>query len=214
MKKLISISIYGDAPMYLQGAIENAKLRSSIYPDWDMIIYCENKTDPTVIEQLQDLGCRVEKMGRNRVHSGMLWRFLPGWNPRNTYVIFRDSDSRFNPREAAAVEEWLSLGHGAHCMHDHPHHASLPLFGGMWGVRGGILQGQCPFKKQFGQRVPRVGDMRLLQKHVLPIISKSLLRHSSVDATRWGECLPFPEHEPWDGFVGQQYNEHGVSISV
>ena len=99
-------------------------------------------------------------------------------------------------------------------MHDHPHHASLPLFGGMWGVRGGILQGQCPFQRRMEKRVPRVGDMRLLQQHVLPVIEKTLLRHSSVDVSRWSEYSPFPEHEPFDGFVGQQYDENGVSVSV
>ena len=30
-------------------------------------------------------------------------------------------------------------GKDVHCMHDHPHHGTHPIFGGMWGIKGGVL---------------------------------------------------------------------------
>ena len=34
MKKIISLSLWGDNPVYTQGAIRNAELAKEIYPDW------------------------------------------------------------------------------------------------------------------------------------------------------------------------------------
>jgi len=34
MKKIISFSLWGDNPVYTQGAIRNAELAKEIYPDW------------------------------------------------------------------------------------------------------------------------------------------------------------------------------------
>ncbi|HPC77997.1 MAG TPA: hypothetical protein PK811_06665, partial [bacterium] len=45
----------------------------------------------------------------------------------------RDTDSRLNPREADAVEEWIESGKSFHIMRDHPQH-NVPICGGMWGA--------------------------------------------------------------------------------
>jgi len=34
MKKIISFSLWGDNPIYTQGAIRNAELAKEVYPDW------------------------------------------------------------------------------------------------------------------------------------------------------------------------------------
>ena len=46
--------------------------------------------------------------------------------------IVRDADSRLNPRERLAVEEWIASGKRIHSIRDHPNH-DRPLNGGMWG---------------------------------------------------------------------------------
>jgi len=212
MKQVVSFSVYGKKPMYVQGAIENAKLMSSVYPGWKMVVYCEDRT-PT--SKLKRLGVEIHRMGKSNLHSGMLWRFLPAWDEKVERVIFRDTDSRINPREAAAVEHWIQSGKKAHCMHDHVHHASLPIFGGMWGVMGKVLAQPCPLKMRFRRPIPRVGDMKLLARIVLPQIQNSLLRHSSVPIRKaWGDAQPFPKHEPWEGFVGQQFDDNGKPVWV
>ena len=42
----------------------------------------------------------------------------------------RDSDSRLNPRERFAVEEWIQSGKAVHTIRDHPNH-ERPLNGGL-----------------------------------------------------------------------------------
>ena len=213
--KLISMSIYGTGQMYLEGAVANARLMPKIYPGWRLLVHIADDIPPGIITKLILLGADVKKMGLAKGHSGMLWRFLPAWDPTIGFTLFRDSDSRFNPREAAAVKAWIRSGKDAHCMHDHSHHASLPLFGGMWGIRGKVLEGPCPFQRAFHRRIPRGEDMRLLRRFVLPKIKDSLLRHSSVKTPKdWGPTKPFPKHTTWNGFVGQQYDDEGKPIFV
>ena len=48
--------------------------------------------------------------------------------------ISRDSDSDFNDREYAAVQEWLHSEKSIHVMRDHPRH-SFPMLGGLWGTK-------------------------------------------------------------------------------
>lgn len=208
-RNFVVISVYGDSPVYQQGVVENARLLPEVYPGWGMIVYCD-KCVP--VEELGELGCEVRRMPLSRKHSGMFWRFLAAWDSGLDRVIFRDADSRLNVREAAAVREWIQSGKEAHCLHDHPHHSHLPLQGGMWGIKTGFLSRRTEMgvKERCRRPQPRVADMKFLRSHVYPEVSGSILRHSSVRVP-W-ESVPFPEHEPYDGFVGQQHNEEGVAI--
>lgn len=209
-KKLISISVYGTDPMYSQGALRNAELVGEVFPGWTVrIYYARNEINP---EPFISHGCEVVGHGRSRIHSGMFWRFLAAWDEEAERVIFRDSDSRLNVREAAAVKAWEDSGKDAHCMKDHPHHAIKPISGGMWGIKCGVLPAELleECKKLCRRPQRRVMDMRWLEARVHPLIEGSLLRHSSVE-TKWPH-VPFPAHPPYDGFVGQQYDAKGQPI--
>jgi hypothetical protein len=189
-----------------------------IYPGWKMRVYCAEDVEALsknfgvyVIDRLKSLDVQIEYMGVSHEHSGMLWRFLPAWEKDVDRVIFRDADSRIGPREAAAVQAWIESGLDAHCMHDHPHHNNLPVFGGMWGVKGGILPNLMPVWTRFMSSLKRrVEDMHLLRLYIYPHIENSLLRHSS-HPLRW-DSKPFPSHEAWEGFVGQQIDDDGNPV--
>jgi len=207
--KLISMSVYGDNPMYLQGAVLNARLLPEVYPGWTLRMYCDRRIDAS---EMKELGCQVVSMPISRRHSGMFWRFLAAWDPEADRVIFRDSDSRFNVREVAAVREWEYSGLNAHCMHDHPHHACYPIFGGMWGIKCGVLPRSMLKEVTIKGLRPqaRVMDMKWLDSRVQPLIQSSVLRHSSIE-TRW-PTTPFPLHEEYEGFVGQQHDGDGNPV--
>jgi len=211
MKRLISFSVYGNKPMYNEGAIANAKLAPKIYPGWIVRVYCGRKV--TCKEKLIDMGCEVIQMRHSRMHSGMFWRFLAAWDEKAERVIFRDTDSRLNVREAAAVKAWEKSGLMAHSMHDHPHHCNLPFQGGMWGIKTGILPAEMMDMVVLMGRKPqgRIKDMRFLNEHVYPLVCSSTLRHSSQVLKKWS-WDKFPSHPKFEGFVGQQYDNEGNPI--
>ena len=210
-KRLISMSLYGGDPKYIHGALLNAELAPVCYPGWTLRVYlCERDLDPT---PLREAGVEViEVPYRSRIHSGMYWRFFAAWEDGVERVIFRDADSRLNVREAYAVRAWIRSGADAHCMKDHRHHAMMPIMGGMWGIKGGVLLprlgAEC--RKKARRKAQRVDDMRWLRDRVHPVIEGSLLRHSSVK-TEWPH-LPFPPHPEYEGFVGQQYDQEGQGV--
>jgi len=207
--KIISMSVYGSKPMYVQGAVKNALLVPQIYPGWKLRVYCSEEVDTGPLKQA---GCEIVCMSKSKEHSGMFWRFLAAWDGDVERIIFRDADSRLNVREAVAVRAWEDSGLVAHCMHDHPHHACFPIFGGMWGIKGNFLP-KALFAimiKMAAIQQKRVADMMFLSEKVHPLIANSLLRHSSVP-TQW-PSVPFPEHPKYEGFVGQQFDDRGNLI--
>lgn len=212
---LVSMSLYGSKAMYHKGAVANARLMSKIYPGWRLRVYAEQGHNYT---ELREAGAEVVLMPISCDQSGMFWRFLAAWDANVDYVIFRDSDSRINVREAAAVREWGQSGLLAHCMHDHPHHCCLPLSGGMWGIQSGVLPYSLHQEviKRGGCRQPRIEDMNFLARRVYPLICSSTMRHTSVrgNATWWEGSLPFPSHPPYEGFVGEQFDENDNPIGA
>lgn len=205
-KRLVSLSLYGKDPKYLQGIIENAKLMPKIYPGWVMRVYCDNDV---FVQRLWELGCETVFMGYSNEHSGMLWRFLPIWEVGIERVVFRDADSRINWREAEAVKAWIASDLDAHVMQDHPHHGCLPIFGGMWGVKGGVIPNMIlQWARWMSGLARRVEDMQVLRTSVWPHIQNSVIRHTSVP-TNYSGGLPFPPHAPVLGFVGQRVEADG-----
>jgi hypothetical protein len=209
-KKIIAISLYGNADMYVKGLMKNIELAPEIFPGWTMKVYYDD--EKLNIKELTKRGCEVVLKTPSREHSGMFWRFLAAWDKEAERVIFRDADSRLNIKEAAAVKAWEESDLMAHTMHDHPHHACLPIFGGMWGIKCGVLPDKMydEVVRKSRSRQKRVDDMYWLKSFVHPIIKNSLLRHSSVKI-EW-PFKPFPEHPKYDEFVGQQYDNDGKAI--
>ena len=196
--------------MYKKGLQANIELLPEIYPDWIIRIYSDS--EKLFLDEFEKQGCEIIIKPLSNIHSGMFWRFLAAWDDEAERVIFRDCDSRFNVKEAEAVKAWEKSDLDAHCMHDHPHHESIPIFGGMWGIKCGVLPRDLLQDTLKQCRLPqkRIQDMYWLRDKVHPIIKNSLLRHSSV-RTKWA-YVPFPTHSEYDGFVGQQYNEKGNPI--
>lgn len=206
--RLISFSLFGREKHYHEGAVENAALAGRWYPGWRVRFYCGPEVPEGVIAKLGE-AAEVVRMGPAPGALAMSWRFLPAGDPWLDAVIFRDADSRLGAREAAAVGEWLESGRPFHCMHDHEHHRSWPVFGGMWGCRWGSLPAMAQWIAEWPRWGARLDDMRLLRDRAWPVMAGRTLRHSSVPV-EW-DSRPFPPHEPWDGFVGEQVGLAPVS---
>lgn len=140
-RKLISFCLFGDNPLYLEGALQNIALAPEIYPGWECLFYVSNKLDPEFLKRLQSRSCKVQVVDdnfstdREQLINAMYWRLFALARCDMSHVIFRDCDSRISHREAVAVEAWLASGKDFHFMYDHPYH-TVPILGGMWGYRG------------------------------------------------------------------------------
>ena len=194
---IISTSLYGDKPKYVQGALRNCQLAPIIYPGWQLRIYVEE--GHPLIPQLIAEGAEIVSMPLSEGTTGMFWRFLAASDPDVERVIFRDLDSRLNVREKAAVDAWIASGKAAHVMRDHVHHQMWKMFGGMWGIKGGVIKNMAEMIERHPDKTNRMQDVYFLISNVYPLIEHDCLEHGMPVFN----AVPWPPHPPYNGFVGQ-----------
>jgi|GEM_PF-82514 len=201
-KQVIAFSLWGANPKYTTGAIKNADLAPTIYPGWICRFYVDQTVPPEVIDEL-----RARKQVEVIELKGDLgWkmsfaRFYPAADPDVDVLICRDTDSRLNLREKAAVDAWLQSPKKFHIMRDHPRH-NVPMLAGLWGVRGNVLDMTLLIEQHLSDQADlglRYGiDQHFLATKIYPRTRSSCLVHDEIF-----QVNPFPT--PRDGleYVGQ-----------
>lgn len=173
MDKIIAFSLWGDNPKYTIGALKNADLARQIYPEWQCVFYTANDVPNNICVNLMSLGAKVIDMGAGDWTS-MFWRFTAA--DSDDIVLSRDTDSRLSIREKEAVDEWLSSDKDFHIMRDHPCHA-VPIMGGMWGARNGILKGITKDINNYSKGNFWQVDQNFLKTVVYPKVSSRAFVH-------------------------------------
>ena len=202
MKKVISFSLWGNEPKYTIGAIKNADLAKEIYPGWVCRFYLGKSVPIKVIEELANREnteiCIMNEPGN---WTGMFWRFYPASESDVDVMISRDTDSRLNMREKAAVDEWLESDKSFHIMRDHPYHAT-EILGGMWGVRGQVLLNMKQLIHQYTKGDFWQVDQNFLKEKIYPVIMNNVHVHDE-----FFEKKPYPASRKKNRFVGQAFDE-------
>jgi hypothetical protein len=207
MKKIISFSLWGNNPKYTIGAIKNAELAKTIYPDWICRFYCGKSVPSDIIEKLKTYNnVEVIEMEENGDWTGMFWRFYACED--SDVMISRDTDSRLNLREKNAVDEWLTSDKDFHIMRDHPYHNTL-ILGGMWGVRNGILKNILTLIENYNKGDFWQVDQNFLREKIYPIVVNTTYVHDSYhNFNLWSK--KFSTERINQEFVGDVFNENDI----
>jgi len=200
--KLVSFSLWGDAPKYVQGAIRNAELAPSVYAGWTCRFYCGASVPGSALDRLAGFPhVQIVRRPAPGDWTSMFWRFEAAADPDADAIVVRDTDSRLNAREGAAVDAWLASGADAHVMRDHPQH-DAPMLGGLWGVRRGVLPAIGPAIQAYPRGDHWQIDQEFLAAVIAPRLRPRWLEHDEYFAGR-----PFPTPRRWREFVGQPFDE-------
>ena len=217
IKKIISFSLWGTDPIYTVGAIENAILAKKHYPGWICRYYLADSVKEDIINLLSIIdNVEIIQMGPGKTidptfngpsadrawDTAMYWRFYPASESDCEVMISRDTDSRLNSREAAAVKEWLESGKAFHIMRDHPAHRT-EILGGMWGVKGNILDNMKDMIKNSNLEV----DQNFLRNEIYPLIKNDCCVHDE-----YFEKKQFPTKRKLGLFVGQAFDEYNNKL--
>jgi hypothetical protein len=204
--KIISFSIWGDNPKYTLGAIRNAELTPIIYPGWISRFYCGSSVPKTIIDELKSLPhIQVIEMEEAGNWTSMCWRFYPASEEDVEFMISRDSDSRIDFREKAAVDEWISSGKSLHIMRDHKEHTSL-IMGGMWGIKGNAIQDIKKLIEDYHKGDFWQVDQNFLNSMIYPKLKDDAFIHDEFhNYERFKNRFPTERHG--SDFVGQRVNE-------
>ena len=210
-KKVISFSLWGHDPIYNIGAIKNAELALKIYPGWICRFYVDETVPKETLEHLSAWN-HVEIIPMQTPSqncTGSFWRFLALNDSDVEITIIRDTDSRLNQREKAAVDEWLASPFPFHIMRDHPLHRSK-IMGGMWGFKGNleIKTAINNYVKTHSKSLMKGIDQRFLNDVIYPLAQYQSLVHDE-----FSEGKPFPISRQKTEYVGQIFREDETTIS-
>ena len=208
MKKLIAFSLWGNNPKYCIGAIKNAELQKKYYSDWICKFYIHKDVPINYIIQLK----KIDNVEIVIYHSNADWksateRFCAIDEENISHVIFRDTDSRLNQREADAVNEWINEDTAIHIMKDHPYHGSFPILAGMWGIN----KNKFPYNMRetlnsyakYDVQEQYHYDQIFLASYIWPNFNKDVTIHDEFFTKN-----KFPTERIKDQFVGQSFDDN------
>jgi hypothetical protein len=215
MQRVISFSLYGNSPKYLQGALENIELAKVYYPGWKCWFYCASTIPPEFFYKLIEVADKVISMPEAPEGKMRGWRFLAAGSPDVDAAIFRDADSRLNQRGAAATQAWIDSDLPLHVMRDHEHHCCHKIYGGMWGLRAGAVPNMAqeieafPHWEGTSDWRSQITDMAFTELVIWPKFKASQIMHhadterAALAYDRYEGCVAFPPHAPYEGYVGE-----------
>jgi hypothetical protein len=204
--KCIAFSLWGNNPKYNIGAIKNAELASTIYPEWKCVFFISESSVPeqTKIELEKFDHVIVKTMNGSDSWSNLFWRFQTCFDPQFDVCIFRDTDSRLSMREKYAVDYWLKQNKTIHIMRDHPHHG-YPILGGMWGYRKNNKYNIEELLKNYVSKDKYGTDYEFLGNTLYPLIKDDKVVHDE-----FFDKKPFPTMRQGTEFVGDVYDENDI----
>lgn len=202
MVKVISFSLWGNDPKYCIGAVKNSEISKDIYPDWRCRFYISDGVDKSIIKNLEKNNCEIIFKSQDANWTGMFWRFECGFDKDVDVSIFRDTDSRLNPREKHAVDEWISSNKTFHIMRDHPCHA-FPILGGMWGIKNKQFKNLENLIQNFETRDEYGTDYKFFIEKLYPLINDDKVVHDE-----FFDKIPFPCKRQEYEFVGEVFDCH------
>jgi hypothetical protein len=198
VKNAISFSLFGQKRRYTDGAVENVNLAPLIYPGWSVVVHAEK--GHRLVPFLRDSGVEVVEHLPEAGRAGAFWRFQTlCWRNRFERVVCRDIDSRLNPRERAAVDDWIARGTDLHTMGEHPSREWRKISAGMFGVRTAAIPHFARALRSWSNRARYRSDENFLDAKLWPA-----LKHSHTGHRRFppdDSFLPFPPHPAYPGLV-------------
>jgi hypothetical protein len=208
--KVISFSLWGNKPIYLVGAIRNAKLAQEFYPDFQCWFYVHEETVPIeTINKLKEFNNVkiIYKAGDLSKVKPAMWRFEPFLDPEVELFMSRDVDTKILIREKLAVDEWINSDFLLHIMRDHPYH-HFPIQAGMFGIKKSEIYFIDKINS-FNQNDTKIYDQDFLRDIIYPLYKDNCIIHASFHKLEGDKCRDFPINHDEDDyrFVGEYVYE-------
>jgi hypothetical protein len=228
-RRVIAFSLWGSVAKYTVGAVRCAEQALEMYPDFECWFYVHRPSvPPSILQKLEALPNvvllpRADQLQNVQGGQPRTWRYEAIDAPGVEVLLSRDVDTRFYPREALAVREWLRSGIGFHIMRDHPHHGAL-IMAGMYGCRrgaGGIRSWSklLASARMQSEAAARDYDTVFLADHVYPrvavpgqvMIHDSFNLNASRDPPGAVRPFPIPYDERWNHVGGYVFEDESTS---
>lgn len=196
-RQVIAFTLFGSKPRYLRGALQNLLAARDLYPGWTCRFYVDDSVDATFLDVIEAKGAELvrDSSGDRDVRHLLTRRFQVADDPKVGRFMVRDCDSVVNPREAAAVAQWIESGLPFHAMRDWWTHTD-PMLAGLWGGIAGVFPGMTKRLADFigDKPLSTNWDQYFLRDQVWPAIRDQVMVHDRCYPA-W-RAQPFPTPTP------------------
>jgi hypothetical protein len=215
MNKIFSFSLYGSKIIYLEGAINNAKLVGSLFPNFKCRFYIDN-TVPIKYRKLliEESNNEVVDMTGSTIPK-MMWRFLPADDKNVELFLSRDVDSRVNFREKKIIEEWVCNSEKRYLIiKDHPSHYSPSILGGLWGMKNkftfnmeGLIKKWCT-SNNINKLENYNDDQIFLDNMIFPLTLDDSDYYDNMNFNNLSHCKRINSRRKNYEFIGEVFDEN------
>lgn len=209
MKKIISMSAWGNIPRFGYGAIKNAEIAKNIFPGWIVRVFIDDtlpfKYASTLYQMDNVEVCEVD----DKKMFGAFWRFL-SFSEEDAIVLSRDSDSRLTYREKMYVDEWIESDKTFSIIRDHPRHYDWPMLAGMWGAKSPLEDKILDTMNGYCQQHFYTSDQIWLRDKVWTFAQNDCMIHGHIENESVKESWQNLKN-PYN-FIGQGWDENDLPI--
>ena len=179
-RNVLSYSLYGQDPRYIDGALANSELYKDMFPGWSLRVYHDDSVPQDILEKLRKQDADLIDMSGSDLNP-MTWRFLASSDPTVARMCSRDLDSRLSFREFHAVDEWAHSTFKVHVIRDHPSHMEIrcKMPGGMWCAQERVLKDMSRMIDSYSKNTGYDMDQQFLAKIVWPKVRHVTMQHVS-----------------------------------
>lgn len=204
-RQIIAFTLFGSDPRYLRGALHNVLAARDLYPGWTCRFYVDDSVDATFLNVIGAEGAELvrDASGNRDLRHLLTRRFQVADDKTVGRFMVRDCDSVVNPREAAAVNEWVQSGLPFHAMRDWWTHTD-PMLAGLWGGFARAFPDMGDRLTAFiGDKPPSTNwDQYFLRDQVWPAIRDQVMVHDRCYPAHRAQPFPTPT-PPGREHVGQ-----------
>ena len=179
---VVSFSLFGNRPKYIEGAILNIEAAKQHYPGWQCRFYCAEDTARLCADRIVAAGGEVVIKGAaTDLRRALCWRFEVLDDLRVDRYLIRDCDAVIGKRESTFVSDWIRSGKAFHVIRDAPTHSEL-ILAGLWGGTAGVVPGVGQALHEFLKRDIVVNthfDQLFLREILWPYIKANHIAHDS-----------------------------------
>ena len=190
-KNILSFSLWGDDPSYVEGAIANVRGYKDFLPHWTCRFYHDETVPKNKIFMLNEMNAETILVDEEtKKLAGGMWRFMVANDDEVDYFCCRDSDCRPTEREIKMIEDWQKSSKIFHIIRDDIWHCDLML-AGLWGGRAGFLPDMLKMgQATYDNSVRKWDDQEFLRDYIWPMIKKHSKIHDNNYRILYAEAPP------------------------
>jgi hypothetical protein len=186
MKKIISISLWGNDKRHIDPLLKNVEMLPLLLSEWSFRVYYDLSIPSTIFAELST-SCEMIECKDNIEFSGLFWRYAPFWDDTVERFFVTDSEIPVTERFAGLLLMWEKTDYKFYLQRLIESDCGTVIRGGRMGAVPNCIPGIKDTMDEFIKNWKPIvssrrgywygADQIFLKRHVWPVIKYNHLAH-------------------------------------